>query len=530
MEAFEKGHVLDERYEILSLLGAGGMGRVYKARQLNLDRTVAIKVPSEAVLKNADFLARFVREGQTCAKISHDNIVSIYDVHSGDLPYIVMEFVDGMPLNHFIKEEQTTLFVSDLLDIIGQVSDGLAAAHSSHIVHRDIKPANIVITRQYHRVKVMDFGIARVSDKTSLTNTGSMMGTPYYMAPEQIKGLEVSPATDLYALGCVVYFLLSGKLVFEGDVTTLIYQHISEAPKPPNVVNPALPEEVNRVVLKTLEKVPENRYESTLSFHRELCKAMRPLSQLPYTQIFSAEFIEKTVVSQQPPYPKPNGEVPTITASPPGNEVDRKLQAEVARSQSERSTDAMKRSKPAPTVAPHVFRQREMEKPAKKSWQMWALFGLFLCAVATALLFWKNQEKKGPLPTPGEAQLDTTGVRPLVLPEERDGAQVLQEPGQGPWLWTPHSPREPYRVGDFFVALFHMEDHQPNSRLYQVSLKDVHSGASLYQLRSAAERVAFPLTQPGVYLFEVRKESDPVFPPLEMTIQVLPDEAHSSPL
>jgi len=138
--------------------------RLQRPAKLNLNRTVAIKVPSDAVLKNEEFLARFVREGSTCARVAHGHIVAIYDVHSGKRPYIVMEYVDGMPLNQFLQEEQTTLFVSDLLEIIGQVCQGLEAAHASGLVHRDIKPANIVITHDGHRVKVMDFGIARVSD------------------------------------------------------------------------------------------------------------------------------------------------------------------------------------------------------------------------------------------------------------------------------------------------------------------------------------------------------------------------------
>ncbi len=288
--SFEIGSLLDDRYKILDVLGIGGMGKVYKALQVNLDRIVAIKVPSRTVINNPEFLARFIREGRTCAKVSHGNIVAIHDVHStGDRPYIVMEYAHGQPLNHFLREESTTLFVSDLLDIIEQICTGLAAAHAANIVHRDIKPANIVITFDNHAVKIMDFGIARVTDVQSVTTTGSIMGTPYYMAPEQIRGDTVCGATDIYALSCIVYRLFTGFLVFRGEVTNLIYHHTSTPPTPPSKVNPMLPKAIDKVLIRGLEKKIVDRFQSPLEFHRELRKALRPLQSIPYSQVFDAE-------------------------------------------------------------------------------------------------------------------------------------------------------------------------------------------------------------------------------------------------
>lgn len=289
MSAFETGSIVDQRYEILGVLGAGGMGKVYRARQLNLDRIVAIKVPSDAVLKNQSFLDRFIREARTCAQVAHANVVSIYDVHDKGVPYIVMEYVDGRALHDFLREEQMNLFVSDLLEIVGQVCKGLEAVHHHKVVHRDIKPANIVISNVDQSVKVMDFGIARVTEGTSVTVAGSMMGTPYYMAPEQIKGGEITPAADIYALSCVCYQLLTGRLVFEGEVPTLIYKHVSVRPDPPRRHNPALPRSVDHVLLRGLEKHPADRFHSALTFHRELRKALRTVGHLPYTQIFVHE-------------------------------------------------------------------------------------------------------------------------------------------------------------------------------------------------------------------------------------------------
>ncbi|HBF34227.1 TPA: hypothetical protein DDW35_06650 [Candidatus Sumerlaeota bacterium] len=286
MTDLAKGDVLDERYEILDVLGSGGMGHVYKARQLNLDRVVAIKVPSDEVLQRQEYLARFVREGATCARISHNNVVAIYDVHSGVRPYIVMEYVNGMPLNVFLAEERTNLFVSDLLEMVDEVARGLAAAHAQGVVHRDIKPANIAVIPKQQTIKIMDFGIARVSDNTALTNTGAMMGTPYYMAPEQIQGAGVCPATDQYALACIAFQFLTGRLLFEGEIPTLIYKHVSVLPDPPVLVNPNLPVEVNDVLLRALKKNPADRYASITEFSLELRRAMRPLGQLSYSQLF----------------------------------------------------------------------------------------------------------------------------------------------------------------------------------------------------------------------------------------------------
>ena len=287
MSDFETGSILDGRYEILGVLGTGGMGCVYKARQLHLDRMVAIKVPSAAIRENMEFLARFIREARACAKIAHDHIVAIYDVHSGQQPYIVMEYVDGMPLHHYLHEQGSSVFISDLMDILGQVCEGLAEAHAKGVVHRDIKPGNIVITRNNLRAKIMDFGIARIEEETGLTVSGSLMGTPYYMAPEQIRGEEIGPAVDLYSLAAMVYQLFTGKQVFEGSISSLVYQHVHTLPRAPSELNSALPKALDLVLLRALSKNPEDRYDSTVEFHREMRMALRPVLNLPFSQIFA---------------------------------------------------------------------------------------------------------------------------------------------------------------------------------------------------------------------------------------------------
>jgi serine/threonine-protein kinase len=311
----EPGSVLDGSYEILGVLGSGGMGKVYKARQINLNRTVAIKIPSPQVLENPEFSGRFQREAHLCAQVGHPHIVSIYDVRPGPPPYIVMEYVDGMPLDQFLSEEATTGFVSDLLEIIHQIAQGIDAAHAEGIVHRDIKPANIIITSGNQKVKIMDFGIARASSMATLTVEGAMMGTPFYMSPEQVRGEEVTPAADLYALGCVIYRLFTGHQVFTGEIASLLYKHVSTLPTPPSQRNPMLPPETDQVLLKALAKNPAERFRSAGELSLQLRKALRPLSHLPYSQIFSqpeGNTANPNKIESRPPVSLPGG-----TSSPP---------------------------------------------------------------------------------------------------------------------------------------------------------------------------------------------------------------------
>ena len=526
MADFEIGSIVDERYEILGILGSGGMGRVYKARQLNLNRIVAIKVPSDAVLKNEEFLARFVREGTTCARVAHGHIVSIYDVHSGKRPYIVMEYVDGMPLNQFLQEEQTTLFVSDLLEIIGQVCQGLEAAHASGVVHRDIKPANIVITHEGHRVKVMDFGIARVSDNTALTTASSMMGTPFYMAPEQIKGEEVGPATDLYALACLVYYLFTGKLVFDGEVATLIYKHVSVKPVPPYSLNPMLPKSLDAVLLRGLSKNPRERYPSALEFHRELCKAMRPIAQLPYSQIFARP--------QPAVHPAPRQKTPgTTLASQRTLTGDPKLQP---------TASSRDRAEPEPTAAigeldlegrtatlqpesagsPAAFPVQAapsvsapvspaagaMHEPLPRRRAMaWLLGGAGVVIVAVvvsvvALKSGTNTSTKPPIV-----------VTPRVTPSVQAVAPTPAVPSPAPaiqrkltWLPDLESVSREYTVGDYVSAWWCVESMvepalPPAS--YAVELGK-GAGEVAWSARTQEQQLAIPLEKAGSYTLRVQ--------------------------
>ena len=301
MRALDIGDVLDDRYEIFGILGQGGMGSVYKARQIKLDRIVALKVPNASMLADSGFMRRFEREARTCARFTHDNIVTIHDVMvSKDIAYICMEYVDGDPLDKFLTLHFDELAVADAVDLIGQICQGLHRAHEEEIIHRDIKPSNIYVTRDKRRVKIMDFGIARVAEATALTVDGSIMGTPYYMSPEQIRGETVTPATDVYSLAVVIYQIFTNRLVFEGEITALIFKHVSEAPPPPRQINPHLPEPLSACLLKGLEKEPPRRYQSTLDLFDDLREATAAIAHLPLCEIVASP-AKATMILQEPP-------------------------------------------------------------------------------------------------------------------------------------------------------------------------------------------------------------------------------------
>src|SRR5437762_3342446 len=247
------------KYCILELVGEGAMGVVYKARDSVLDRTVAIKVMNESIARQEDLRVRFLREAQAAASLQHPNVVCIYDL--GDLDghlYIAMEFVEGIDLEKLLEMGQP-LSLQSKLDIIIDVLTGLSFAHKRGIVHRDIKPANIRIAED-GRAKIMDFGVAHLTSST-LTQTGAAIGTPAYMAPEQITGNKTTPATDLFATGAVLYELLTGVQAFAAPtMQSLFFKIVAEPPVSIVSLLPGLPAELDRIVNKSLEKNQSARY------------------------------------------------------------------------------------------------------------------------------------------------------------------------------------------------------------------------------------------------------------------------------
>jgi len=260
------------KYEIISELGRGGMGVVYKAEQSTLGRTVAIKALSADLATNDQFLARFQQEARVVARMgSHENIVQVYDVesHEGNY-YIIMEYVEGRSLGDRIKAGEK-IPLDDALRIVRQTARALQHAHERGIVHRDVKPDNVMLTNT-GKVKVMDFGIARVENSSVKTQTGMSIGTPHYMSPEQIEGRRTLDArSDVYSLAVMLYYLVVGKLPFnEDNPFTLAMKHISEPPPPPSMVNPSIDPVLEGLILKGLEKDPAHRFQSASEFEQEL--------------------------------------------------------------------------------------------------------------------------------------------------------------------------------------------------------------------------------------------------------------------
>ncbi|WP_438446758.1 Stk1 family PASTA domain-containing Ser/Thr kinase [Gorillibacterium sp. sgz5001074] len=270
------GQILGGRYEILDRVGGGGMALVYKGHDLLLHRNVAVKVLRQQYVHDEEFIRRFRREAQSAASLSHPNVVSMYDVgQEGDTHYIVMEYVEGMTLNDLIKEK-APLQVEDALHIATQICDALEHAHNNQIIHRDIKPHNILIGKN-GRIKVTDFGIARAATSSTITQTGSVVGSVHYFSPEHAKGVAAGAKSDLYSLGIVLYQMLTGTLPFLGESPiSVALKHLQENVEEPRKVNPLIPQSVENIILKAMRKNPDERYQSAGDMLKDLETALDP--------------------------------------------------------------------------------------------------------------------------------------------------------------------------------------------------------------------------------------------------------------
>lgn len=257
------GKLLDNRYEILELVGTGGMAKVYKARCHRLNRLVAIKILREDLSQDAEFRRRFHDESQAVAMLSHPNIVAVYDVsRSSELEYIVMELIDGITLKQYMKKKGNKLNWREALHFITQITKALGHAHSRGIIHRDIKPHNIMVLRD-GSVKVADFGIARVASGGHSTLTQEALGSVHYISPEQARGSHIDARSDLYSTGVVLYEMITGRLPFEGDTpVSVAIQHINSIPLSPREIDPTIPEALEAITMKAMAPNPDNRYFS----------------------------------------------------------------------------------------------------------------------------------------------------------------------------------------------------------------------------------------------------------------------------
>ena len=299
--------VLNDRYRVTAELGSGGMAVVYKAIDLELGRQVAVKLLREGYADDNAFLVRFQQEARAAASLDHPNIVSIYDVgRDGQLYYIVMEYVEGQSLKSLLRAG-TPLPVGEALDLAIQICAGVGAAHRGGLIHCDMKPQNILITPD-GRVKVLDFGIARALKAKATGSDEITWATPQYAAPEQMQGRPTGPATDVYAIGVILYEMLTGQLPFQGQTAQeLAAQHVQSSAPPPTRWNPQVPPRVEQIVLQALSKEPARRYRSATQLGQLLIEYRRTSEQATSAQPLVAPLPRSSTEAEAVPAPAHEG-------------------------------------------------------------------------------------------------------------------------------------------------------------------------------------------------------------------------------
>ena len=271
-----EGKLLGNRYEMIEKIGNGGMATVYRATDKILKRDVAVKILRDEFTTDEEFIKRFEVEAQSAARLTHPNIVSIYDVGVEDnLHYIVMELIQGKTLKEIIIEERGPLPWKWSVNVAIQIASALEMAHKNNIVHRDIKPHNIIITED-GIAKVTDFGIAKAVSNSTITAFGTTIGSVHYFSPEHARGGFTDAKSDLYSLGVVMYEMVTGKVPFDADTpVSVALKHMQEEPEEPIEVNPNVPVAVNKIIMKAMQKDTTLRYQSATEMLRDLRKALK---------------------------------------------------------------------------------------------------------------------------------------------------------------------------------------------------------------------------------------------------------------
>ena len=300
-------------YEILALLGAGGMGQVYSARNIISGRTEAMKVLLPDFAAEQDLAARFTAEIRTLASLDHPNIAQLRTAFQFENRLVmIMEFVEGVTLDK--RGSEAPIPIDEVIGYSMQVLSALSYAHSKGVTHRDIKPANIMIT-SHGLVKLMDFGIAKSTNDLQLTRPGTTMGSVYYMSPEQVRGGTVDARSDIYSFGVTLYEMLTGRRPFQADTAySVLNAQLTEAPAPPMQINPALSTELNNIVLRAMVKSPDGRFQTAEEFRTALRNVQKPQAQPTSSQAFVAG---ATVLESNPapmrPVVLPAANLPGIT-------------------------------------------------------------------------------------------------------------------------------------------------------------------------------------------------------------------------
>ena len=269
-----KGQKINDRYEIIQTIGEGGMANVYLAKDVIIDRYVAIKILRGDLAGDEKFVRRFQREALAASSLNHHNIVEMYDVgEDNGMYYIVMEYIEGKTLKQLIKK-RGALTLSECIDIMLQLTDGVNVAHASYIIHRDLKPQNIMI-QDNGEIKITDFGIAMALNNTQLTQTNSVMGSVHYLPPEQASGKGATVKSDIYSMGIMLFELLTGTLPFKGEnAVEIAFKQIKDDIPSVREINPSIPQSVENIVLKATAKNPKNRYNNAKEMHDDLASCL----------------------------------------------------------------------------------------------------------------------------------------------------------------------------------------------------------------------------------------------------------------
>ena len=401
--------IIDGRYRLLGRIGSGGMADVVCAEDLQLGRKVAIKLLHRRFAEDAEFVERFRREASAAAGLQHPNVVAVYDRGAWDgTYYIAMEFLDGRSLKKLIQDE-APLAPDRAIELTTQILKAARFAHRRGIIHRDLKPHNVIVDEQRPtpHLKVADFGIAKAG-ASDMTQTGSIMGTAQYLSPEQAQGLAVSAASDLYAVGIILYEMLTGRVPFDGEsAVTIALKQVGEAPVPPSVVNPQVPPALEAVVLRALEKDPADRFGDADAFIAALADAAAGIAPGP-----------------------PTGEATRVIAPP---------RAGTGRFVPVPPPDAYR--EPLPPVQPPPLAPPEPDEGGGGRWWIALLVGLVVAAVIVGALLLLGHDKVRVPSVVGRSQNDaeralerqglSSDVTQRASQDQPSGTVIAQDPGGG---------------------------------------------------------------------------------------------------
>ena len=369
-----KGQKINNRYEIIKNIGEGGMANVYLAQDTILDRKVAVKVLRGDLASDDKFIRRFQREALSVSNLSHPNIVEVYDVGEEEgSHYIVMEYIEGKTLKQLLKKRES-LTLTEVIDIMTQLTDGISHAHESYIIHRDIKPQNIMIEDD-GRIKITDFGIAMALNATQLTQTNSVMGSVHYLSPEQASGKGATVKSDIYSLGILMYELLTGNVPFKGDnAVEIALKHMKDKIPSIRKQDPSIPQSVENIILKACAKNPRNRYDTAKEMHEDLVHCLDEEHANDKKIVF--EYPENDLDSTTP--------VPTVTTkkkiAKPENEKEKEI---------EDTEELVKEIKAEDLEGDEEDEDEEFfEEPKRKNTLITILAIFFLLLLITGAIFW----------------------------------------------------------------------------------------------------------------------------------------------